>query len=72
VRNNPPPHADPIGRPPRKQKAHLAFQSYLRQFGCSVALRSPFRATKPTSTSPRSSADSNKSSARNLFGVHDQ
>jgi hypothetical protein len=37
-----------------------------------VALRSPFRATKPTSTSPRSSADSNKSSARNLFGVRDQ
>jgi HD superfamily phosphohydrolase len=60
----------------RKEKAHqahLAFQSYLRQFGCSVALRSPFRATKPTSTSPRTSADSTTPSARNLFGgAHDQ
>jgi hypothetical protein len=29
-------------------QAHLAFQNYLRRYGCSMALRSPFRATKPT------------------------
>jgi HD superfamily phosphohydrolase len=32
----------------KAQQAHLAFQNYLRRYGCSMALRSPFRATKPT------------------------